>query len=85
MKAFYSIVYCAIRPNVDEKVSIGLLMADGNHSRFQYSAEKLSVVKQMISSDAYNLIKTALRSLVKVSLEANRDLILNSAYRGQSA
>lgn len=85
MKTFYSIVYCAIRPNVDEKVSIGLLMANERQSYFEYSAEKFAVLKQMISSDAYNLIKTALRSLTKMTLECNEGGSLNSAYKGQSA
>lgn len=85
MKTFYSIVYCAIRPNVDEKVSIGLLMVDGSKSYFQYSTEKLAILKQMISSDAYNLIKTALKSISKVSSECGTDVFPNSAYKGKSA
>jgi len=30
MKTFYSILYCTIRPNLDEKVSIGLFMGNSD-------------------------------------------------------
>ncbi|MDO7742359.1 MAG: hypothetical protein MUP99_01255, partial [Pedobacter sp.] len=81
MKTFYSILYCAIRPNLDEKVSIGLFMGNEEHCKFLYSADKLSVIKDLFSDMAFNTIKLHLRSLLKLSSECELDYM--HAYKGR--
>ncbi|MHA4896258.1 hypothetical protein ACXZ1K_16010 [Pedobacter sp. PWIIR3] len=80
MKTFYSILYCAIRPNLDEKVSIGFFMGNEQNCRFEYSAEKLAVIKELFSESAYSSIKLHLRSLTKLSQECQNDEM--HAYMG---
>jgi hypothetical protein len=61
MKTFYSILYCTIRPNLDEKVSIGFFMGNEEGCRFEYSTEKLAVIRDLFSESAYNSVKLHLR------------------------
>lgn len=80
MKTFYSILYCTIRPNLDEKVSIGLFMGNSDEWRFQYSLEKLHVIKDLFSDAAFNTIKFSLKSLSSLSLECASDAM--GAFKG---
>lgn len=83
MNTFYSILYCSIRPNIDERVSIGLFMADSNTCYFSFSAEKLHAVKQLISEEAFGLMRTSLKSLSKISAECRDDNFIQS-HRGHN-
>ncbi len=83
MKTFYSILYCSIRPNVNERVSIGLLVASESKVYFSYSQEKLLIIKPLLSSEAYNLIKTNLKSLTKIYSECMNDFIIDS-FKGHA-
>ena len=80
MKTFYSILYCTIRPNLDEKVSIGLFIGNENVCKFQYSVEKLNVIKGLFSDSAFNTLKISLKSLQKLSAECESDIL--GAYKG---
>jgi len=73
MKTFYSILYCTIRPNVDERVSIGLFIGNENTCKFQFSAEKLTVIKGLFSESAFGMLKVSLKSLQKLSQECETD------------
>lgn len=68
MKTFYSIIFCTIRPNLDERVSIGLFMANDRECFFNYSNEKLNIIKDLISVEAYSLLKVNLKSIQKLSV-----------------
>ena len=81
MKTFYSILYCAIRPNLDEKISIGIFMANDQHCKFLYSAEKLQVIKDLFTEEAYTTIKLHLKSLSKLSTECVNDVM--HSHKGQ--
>lgn len=63
MKTFYSILYCPIRPVVDEKLSIALLVRTDQAVFFRYSHDKLKVIKDLLPAPAYNLLKSSLRSI----------------------
>ncbi len=80
MKTFYSILYCTIRPNLDEKVSIGFFMGNENECKFEYSTDKLAVIKDLFSETAYNSVRLHLRSLSKLSQECGNDTL--HAYKG---
>ncbi|MDF2433166.1 MAG: hypothetical protein JWP44_2797 [Mucilaginibacter sp.] len=80
MKTFYSILYCTIRPNVDERVSIGLFIGNERTCKFQFSADKLSVIKGLFSESAFSMLKISLKSLQKLSLECETDFL--NTYRG---
>lgn len=63
MKTLYSILYITINTALDEKVSIGILMSDGDKFIYKYSSEKLLAIKGLMDNDRYNFIKQYLRSL----------------------
>jgi len=75
MKTFYSILYSTIRPNLDEKVSIGLFMGDGERCIFQYSAEKLLIIKDLFSNSAFQNIRTSLKSLSNLADERSNNYL----------
>lgn len=82
MKTFYSILYCTIRPNLDERVSIGLFIGNEVTCKFSYSQEKLAVVKGLFSESAFAMVKMTLKSLQKISFECDNDPL--STYKGRS-
>lgn len=82
MKTFYSILYCTIRPNVDEKVSIGLFMGNDSVCKFEYSVEKLNVIRNLFSDSAFDTIKINLKALQKLSAECENDFL--NTYKGIS-
>lgn len=83
MKTFYSIVFVSIRPNVDEKVSIGLFMSNDDNCRFEYSQEKLQFIRHLVSPQSFNLIKTGLRSFLTLVNECALDGVLPS-FKGHA-
>jgi hypothetical protein len=68
---------------VDERVSIGLFIGNETTCKFHYSAEKLTAIKGLFSDSAFGMLKTGLKSLQKLSLECETDLL--GTYRGASA
>lgn len=40
----YSIIYAVIRPEISERVSLGLIIVDGDKVDMRYSPEKLDAV-----------------------------------------
>lgn len=63
MNTFYSILYVPIRPAVDEKVSVALFFRQDREVFFHYSNTKLNIIKQLIPSSAFSLLKTYLRNI----------------------
>lgn len=85
MKTIYSILYITINAALDEKVSIGILMTDGETVLFRYSSEKLLAIKGLMDNDRYNFIKSYLRSIddklnleLKQNYKGNLDFQFNS-------
>ena len=70
-----------MRPNLDEKVSIGIFMGDEQSFRFEYSGDKLAVIKNLFSESAFDSIKLHLRSLSNLSQECKTDTM--HAYKGR--
>lgn len=70
MKTLFSILYVPISAALDEKVSIGLMMFNGEQHFFKYSASKLSAIKGLLANESNTILKTYLRTLEK---EINND------------
>ena len=49
MKTFFSIIYLPLNPNLQEKISVGLVMSNGNQSIFKVSNPKMQIIKGLIS------------------------------------
>jgi hypothetical protein len=52
MKAFYSILSAVINSVSGEKISLGLLLSDGNTSIFNYSNNRLSLVNSIVDNES---------------------------------
>lgn len=66
MRAFYTILYCPIRPVIDERLSVALLVKGDNKVYFKYSSEKLRIIKGLLPEPAFNLLRTSLRNIYKL-------------------
>src|SRR5690349_11034488 len=63
MKTFYSILFCPIRPVVDEQLSIALFVRSEDKVFFRYSHDKLKIIKELLPASAYNLLKSSLKNI----------------------
>lgn len=95
MKTFYSILSVVINPVSGEKVSLGLLLSDGNTSLFDFSDNRFSLVGSLIDKERKKFVRQYLRSVENVikKIDVNQDqltildgegknLIINEAYIG---
>jgi hypothetical protein len=62
MNTFYSIVSATINPLTDESIALGLLLSNGRQSRYDFSTNRLSLVKNLVAYDQFRFIKDYLRS-----------------------
>lgn len=76
MKTYYSILKCATRPTVDEEISIALFLISGEKTFFRYSHSKLDVIKGLLPSEAYGLLKSNLKNIDNYISKKNANLIL---------
>jgi hypothetical protein len=65
MKTYYSILFTPIRPAINEQVSVALLLISEDNMIFRYSNEKLNFLRQLIPSEATNMIKQYLEGIKK--------------------
>ena len=59
----YSILSVLIRPEIQEKISIGLLLFDTNDVYFSFSKNKLQVSKELLSNSSYKILREILESI----------------------
>ena len=77
----YSIVYAMIRPEISERVSVGIIFCQGGQLEMKYSTAKLSVVKKLLSEAEYNYLRRALTSMsAKNALESVSSIDYLSRY-----
>ena len=63
MKNYYSIIFASIRPEIEEKISIGLLFWNETKKYFEYSNKKLSLSGNLFSDNSYILLKDSLTNI----------------------
>lgn len=64
MKTFFSIIYLPLNSNLQEKISIGLVMSNGEKSIFKISNPKLHVIKGLISSNRFSILKNYFNNIM---------------------
>jgi hypothetical protein len=64
METFFSIIYLPLNSNLQEKISIGLVMSDGEQSIFKVSNPKMQIVKGLISPNKYNILKNYFNNII---------------------
>ena len=73
-------MYLTLNASLKEKVSIGLIMSNGEKTKFQISEAKLSVLKQLLPKENYNVLKSYFKSIkteIDKSLNYNQEYDLN--------
>lgn len=63
MKTFYSILSIPLNAALNERLSVGIVMSDGENHYFKYSLDKINAVKGIINSDKLQLAKNYLKAL----------------------
>jgi len=59
----YSIIYAVIRPEISERVSLGMIFVDGDKVDVRYSQQKLEAVRGLFSPKEYEFLSEVVRSL----------------------
>lgn len=78
MKTYYSIIYATLKTIVDEKIAVGLILANENHVLYKFSDTKLQLIKSLLKNDNYNFIKTILQTIDnKINTLITNDLFNN--------
>ncbi len=63
MKTFFSIMYLTLNASLKVKISIGIIMANGEDVKFKISDTKLGIVKQLIPIQNYSFLKSYFKNL----------------------
>lgn len=63
MNTFFSILYLTLNASLKEKISIGLIMVQGEDVKFKTSSAKLGIVKQLIPVQNYSFLKSYFKNL----------------------
>lgn len=77
----YSIVYASIRPEIKERVSIGIIFCQGGIIELKYSTAKLNAVRNLVPKDDYNYLRRTLSSMsTKKTLDSVASIDYLSRY-----
>jgi len=63
MKSHYSILSAVVRPEIQEKISIGLLLVSDGELFFSFSKNKIHIVRTLIDSSLYNFLNETVRQI----------------------
>jgi hypothetical protein len=63
MKTFYSIVYATIRPDISEKLSLGLIFVSDNKVYCRFSIHKTNLLKHLLPAGPLKSIKLGLKNI----------------------
>lgn len=58
----YSIIYADLRPEIHERLSLGILTIENNRVKVQYSRKKLHIIKQLYKPKEYKAISSIVRN-----------------------
>ena len=59
----YSIIYAVIRPEISERVSLGLIFVDGDKVDVRYSQQKLEAVRGLFPPKEYEFLSRVVTSM----------------------
>ncbi|OXA95905.1 hypothetical protein, partial [Flavobacterium hercynium] len=64
MKTFFSIIYLPLNSNLQEKISVGLVMSNGEKNIFKVSNPKMHIIKGLISSNKFSILKNYFNNIL---------------------
>lgn len=59
----YSIIYALLQPEINERISLGLIIVDRDNIEIQYSEQKLSALSGLCSIEKQEFITKVVKSL----------------------
>lgn len=59
----YSIIYAVIRPEISERLSVGLIIVDGDKIDVRYSRQKLNALQALFSEKEYKFVARVVTSM----------------------
>lgn len=62
-KLKYSIIYAVIRPEITERISVGIIMLDGEGIDIRYSTGKLNALKYLVDEKEYKFVVDTITSI----------------------
>jgi hypothetical protein len=81
MQTYYTVLYIPVNTSLEERLSIGLIMSDGENHYFKYSQSKLQVIKALVSTKMHSMLKTYFKNLDN---ETNQRINLNNEIFNKS-
>ena len=75
MQSYFTIISANIRPEIDEKISLGLLLVYGERVYFNYSKDKLNVTKELLNTAAYKYVKDMIKQISIEVTEQNQKTV----------
>ena len=80
-KLKYSIIYAVIRPEISERISVGIIMVDGKNIDVRYSDAKLKALELLYPKAEYEFVSKAVRSMNRRNVLKNeQDIEYLSRY-----
>lgn len=73
MKSYYSIISAAIRPQIGEYLTIGFCLVGENEVLVDFSKQKISLVRQLMSENRYNGLNSSVRSILNAKNKLKND------------
>ena len=62
-KLRYSIIYAVLRPEISERVSVGLIIDDGEDINVRISRQKLNAIQHLFSGKEYDYLSRIVHSM----------------------
>ena len=59
----YSIIYAVIRPEIAERISVGLIFVEGEKVDIRYSQQKLDALRNLFSQKEYEFVSQVVSSM----------------------
>ncbi len=81
MQSHFSILSVSIRPDIQEQITIGLLLVGNDSVHFRFSRNKLAIARKLLSQQANKYLKDTLRQISVAVLKENEKL--EGLYSGQ--
>jgi len=66
MKTHYSVISASIRPEIGERIAIGLLLVGSEKIIFRFSKNKVNVLKELINDNAFKFLKESLKQITNM-------------------
>lgn len=80
MKTFYSIISTVLNPYISEKISVAMILSDGEKSLMKVSEKRISFLRNLLSKNDYLMVKDYLKSVNKIlgEIDGKRNTIFNN-------